>query len=141
MAKKATELVGTNVDQLMRTAGLSNAALEKKTNGRLTRSTVDRVRRAQGSAGVESVAEIARAFGLDLWQLFVEDLDPAHLPSLMTEPVAGTLPLSKEEQTLLECFRTLNPAFQQLILNDIERYSEAERQTLAKKGESPKRRA
>ena len=90
---------------------------------------------------MESVAEIARAFGLDLWQLFVEDLDPAHLPSLMTEPVAGTLPLSKEEQTLLECFRTLNPAFQQLILNDIERYSEAERQTLAKKGESPKRRA
>ncbi|OAE56613.1 hypothetical protein DBL07_06005 [Achromobacter mucicolens] len=78
---------------------------------------------------------------MDLWQLFVEDLDPAHLPSLTTGPVAGTLSLSQEEQTLLECFRALNPAFQQLILNDIERYSEAERQTLAKKGETSKRRA
>ncbi|MNV18568.1 hypothetical protein D3C71_1093990 [compost metagenome] len=56
-------------------------------------------------------------------------------------PVEGTLSLSQEEQTLLTCFRTLNSAFQQLILNDIERYSEAQRQTLAKKGESPKRRA
>ncbi|PQZ60004.1 hypothetical protein CQ050_26920 [Achromobacter sp. MYb9] len=141
MAKKATEIVGANVDQLMRSAGLSNAALEKKTNGRLTRSTVDRVRRAEGSAGVESVAEIARAFGLDLWQLFVEGLDPARLPSLGQDDGEVTSALSEEEQALILTFRSLNPAFQQLVLNDIDRYAEAERQTVLKKGESSKRRA
>jgi len=141
MAKKATEIVGANVDQLMRSAGLSNAALEKKTNGRLTRSTVDRVRRAEGSAGVESVAEIARAFGLDLWQLFVEGLDPGQLPSLGHDDPDGVSALSEEERMLLVSFRSLNPAFQQLILNDIDRYAEAERQTMLKKGESSKRRA
>lgn len=141
MAKKAIEIVGANVDQLMRSAGLSNAALEKKTNGRLTRSTVDRVRRAEGSAGVESVAEIARAFGLDLWQLFVEGLDPARLPSLEQDDGEATAALSEEERMLILSFRSLNPAFQQLILNDIDRYAEAERQTMLKKGESSKRRA
>ena len=59
----------------------------------------------------------------------------------MMGPVDGALSLSQEEETLLAGFRTLNPAFQQLILNDIARYSEAERQTLAKRGESSKRRA
>ncbi|WP_183016478.1 hypothetical protein [Achromobacter sp. UMC46] len=141
MAKKATEIVGANVDQLMRSAGLSNAALEKKTNGRLTRSTVDRVRRAEGSAGVESVAEIARAFGLDLWQLFVEGLDPAQLPSLGHDDAIAMSALSEEERMLVLSFRSLNPAFQQLILNDMDRYAEAERQTVVKKGESSKRRA
>lgn len=141
MAKKATEIVGANVDQLMRSAGLSNAALEKKTNGRLTRSTVDRVRRAEGSAGVESVAEIARAFGLELWQLLVEGLDPNRLPSLGQDVGEGTAALSEEERALVLSFRSLNPAFQQLILNDIDRYAEAERQTMLKKGESSKRRA
>ncbi|MNL63624.1 hypothetical protein D3C87_1877770 [compost metagenome] len=49
--------------------------------------------------------------------------------------------LSEEERMLVLSFRSLNPAFQQLILNDIDRYAEAERQTMLKKGESSKRRA
>jgi DNA-binding phage protein len=141
MAKKAVDLVAANVDLLMNQAGLSNAALEKKTGGRLTRSTIDRMRKGQGSAGIESVAEIARAFGLELWQLCVMDLDPERLPAL-ADPLSGqTADLEDTERILLARFRDLSPAFQRLVLNDLNRYLEAEHQTSDKKGASGKRRA
>ena len=140
MAKKAVDLVAANVSRLVAQAGLSNAALEKKTAGRLTRSTIDRVRRGQGSVGIDSLSEIARAFGLELWQLCVEDLDPAHLPVFSLASMGGGA-LGDEERYLLSQYRELSPAFQQLVLNDIERYLIAQRQTVDKKGDSLKRHA
>lgn len=133
MVKKATELVAENVNLLVNQAGLSNAALEKKTGGRLTRSTVDRVRRGQGSAGIESVAAIARALGLDLWQLCVPELNPECPPVLGDSIPGGGLALTNDESVLLSRFRSLSPAFQQLVLNDMNRYLEAEMQTHHKK--------
>ncbi|OZI62152.1 helix-turn-helix domain-containing protein [Bordetella genomosp. 11] len=141
MAKKASELVAANVDRLMRKAGLSNAALEKKSGGRLKRSTVDRVRRAQGSAGVDSIAEIARALGFDLWQVCVRDLVPERPPSLLEQATGDATGLSTAERELLVKFRSLSPPFQRLVLNDLERYLQAELQTEEKKGEHTKRHA
>ncbi|MBB1597430.1 hypothetical protein A9973_25540 [Achromobacter sp. UMC46] len=73
--------------------------------------------------------------------MFVEGLDPAQLPSLGHDDAIAMSALSEEERMLVLSFRSLNPAFQQLILNDMDRYAEAERQTVVKKGESSKRRA
>jgi len=141
MAKKAIDLVAENVNRLVSQAGLSNAALEKKAGGRLTRSTVDRVRRAEGSPGIESVSEIARTFGLELWQLCVENLDPLYPPKLMGASLGEESADSETESMLLSRFRDLSPAFQQLVLNDVERYLEAEHQTRHKKGAPAKRSA
>jgi len=141
MAKKASELVAGNVDRLMRKAGLSNAALEKKSGGRLKRSTVDRVRRAQGSTGIDSVGEIARALGLELWQLCVRELDADHLPLLQDSENGADFDTSARERELLVKFRSLSAAFQQLVLNDLDRYLQAELQTQPQKGEPAKRHA
>jgi transcriptional regulator with XRE-family HTH domain len=133
MTKKASDLIAANVNRLVKQARLSNLALQKKTGGHLTRSTIDRVRRAHGSAGIDSVEKIANAFGLDLWQLCVEDLDPERPPALAFPLSSHIDGLADNEEILLAAFRQLSPAFQQLVLNDLDRYLEAERQANDKK--------
>jgi len=69
-------LLSANANRLMDAAKLSNAAIEKKTDGRLRRSTLDRLRRAGGNTGVEVLDELAKVFSLEIWQLFIKDLTP-----------------------------------------------------------------
>lgn len=127
MAKKeVVQIVAANVSALMSRAGLSIAALEKKSSGRLKKSTIDRVRRAEGSARLDSVSELARALGVETWQLCVEDLDPDALPSLVAGPSTGTPQITNEELRFLEDLRRLSGPFQHLILNDVARYLAAE---------------
>lgn len=131
MAKKGREIIAANLMRLMRDTGWSIYEIEKRTSGRVKRSTVDRARRVDGNPTVDSVAEMARAFGLELWQLCVEDVDANNPPCLLS-PNEATSNLAPEEQQLLTEFRSLSPAFQQLVLNDLQRYRQAEQQANTK---------
>lgn len=39
---------------------------------------LDRIRRQESACRVDSLAQLARVFGLQPWQMLVPDLDPAH---------------------------------------------------------------
>jgi hypothetical protein len=43
---------------------------------------LDRIRRAEGACRIDSLAQLARVFGLEAWQILVPDLDPRKLPQL-----------------------------------------------------------
>lgn len=47
-----------------------------------TNGTVGRMLQGETSARIDAVAQVARAFGLQPWQLLVPNLDPEHLPHL-----------------------------------------------------------
>ena len=43
---------------------------------------LDRIRRADSACRIDSLAQLARVFGLQTWQLLVPGLDPHHPPQL-----------------------------------------------------------
>lgn len=47
--------------------------------------TIDRIRRAESAAGVDTVGMLAAAFGLTAWQLMVPELHPTNPPLLAAE--------------------------------------------------------
>jgi hypothetical protein len=47
---------------------------------------LDRIRRAEGACRIDSLAQLARVFGLEAWQMLVPNLDPARLPQLEMGP-------------------------------------------------------
>lgn len=49
---------------------------------KVPRGTVHRIKRGEVSAGVDHLEGLAVAFDLDVWQLFVHDLDPTNPPML-----------------------------------------------------------
>lgn len=61
-------------------------------------ATIGRILSPQGEdSGVETVAKLAKAFGLEGWQLMVPGMDPSNPPVLQ--------PVSKEEQALYSRLR------------------------------------
>lgn len=44
--------------------------------------TLDRMRRGASSCRIDALADVARVFGVDPWQLLVPRLDPHNLPHL-----------------------------------------------------------
>lgn len=49
---------------------------------KVSQATIGRIMRQEVSAGVVNIAKLARAFGLNAWQLTVPDLDPKSPPVL-----------------------------------------------------------
>lgn len=49
---------------------------------RFSQTTLNRITHGQGAARLSSVEALAKAFGLDAWQLLVPDLDPRNPPTL-----------------------------------------------------------
>lgn len=43
---------------------------------------LDRIRRADSACRIDSLAQLAKVFGLEAWQMLVPDLDPKHPPHL-----------------------------------------------------------
>lgn len=61
-------------------------------------ATIGRILSQEGEdSGVETVAKLAKAFGLEAWQMMVPGMDPANPPVLQ--------PVSKEEQALYQRLR------------------------------------
>lgn len=48
--------------------------------------TIGRMLQGDTSARIDAVADVAKVFGLEPWQLLVPGLDPAHPPTLEMDP-------------------------------------------------------
>lgn len=70
-----------NVNRLARVASVGPA-------------TVDRIKKAQTSVGLEVIDKVAQALDVETWQLLVPGMDPKNLPVLM--------PMSEGERTFYE---------------------------------------
>jgi len=78
MGKTVDQVLAENLNRLITSPGsalASNAAVEKKSG--VGQATVDRARKSQPGLSIAKVEAIARAFGLDAWQLLAPDLGVA----------------------------------------------------------------
>lgn len=76
----------------------SQGELHRKSG--VAQSTIGRILGAEGEdSGIETVGRIARAYGLEGWQLLVAGMDPANPPVLQ--------PVSKEERALYDRLKEL----------------------------------
>jgi transcriptional regulator with XRE-family HTH domain len=75
----------------------SNPKLAKKME--VSTATISRLRNAEVDANLSTVELIAKAFDVDVWQLFVARMDPANRPALR--------PYTEQERKLYEQFREL----------------------------------
>ena len=74
----------------------SQSALHKKSG--VAQATIGRILSVEGeNARIETVDRIAKAYGLEPWQLLVAGMDPANAPVLQT--------VSSEESALYERLR------------------------------------
>lgn len=118
--KTAAEVAGANLTRLMANAGYSNVSLESRLSRRVTKSTIGRMRNAENSAQVGSLEEVAKAFGLELWQLLIEGVDPERPPQIGGVGVGEGL--SPPERELIDKFRQLEDRNQRFMLADAEKY-------------------
>jgi transcriptional regulator with XRE-family HTH domain len=82
MEHRARNLLSKNITSLMEGhADLSTIKLLNARSGVPT-GTLDRIRRGVVNAGVDHLDAIARAFDLEVWQLFVPDMDVKNPPLL-----------------------------------------------------------
>lgn len=69
-----------NICALMRADDPSIDAVKART--KVGRGTVQRIKGGETSVGLDVIASIAGAFGVEPWQLLVEAIDPDNLPTL-----------------------------------------------------------
>jgi transcriptional regulator with XRE-family HTH domain len=76
-------VLARNLRNLMATkAGpRSQTALRKKSG--VAQATIGRILKQETEAGVETVDRLAKAFGLEGWQMMVPGMDPTNPPVLM----------------------------------------------------------
>lgn len=97
METRARETLAKNIGALM--ASHSDLATIKQLHARsgVPTGTLDRIRRGVVNAGVDHLDAIARAFDLEVWQLFVPDMDTSNPPMLAS--------VSERQQELWEKIR------------------------------------
>jgi len=87
-----------NLKALMDKNAESQTALGRR--AKVGQATVGRILSSKGEdSGVETVAKLAKAYGLEAWQLLVAGMDPSNPPVLQ--------PVSKEERALYDRLRAL----------------------------------
>ncbi|MGE8452644.1 MAG: hypothetical protein ACN6OP_18895 [Pseudomonadales bacterium] len=121
--KSAADIVGANLNRLMAEAGLSNVTLESRLSRHVTKSTIGRMRNAESSAGIGNIEQVARAFGLEAWQLLIPDVSTTNKPRLAgTAPAANTQSPSPAAAELLDLFNQLDDTYRSLLLADAKKY-------------------
>lgn len=116
-----TRVVADNINRLMAASGHSNLSLERGTRGRVKKSTIGRMRNGEISAGINNVEEVARAFGLEAWQLLV----PAYTAvdaAAASQSSGPTRALENATKELLELFHRLDDRDRSLLLADAKKY-------------------
>jgi len=94
---KAVSVLAQNLKALMQSkAGpKSQLALAKKSG--VGQATIGRILREETAASIDTVEEIAAAYGLQAWQLMVAGMDPTNPPVLV--------PISKAERALYDSLK------------------------------------
>jgi hypothetical protein len=76
------DIVSANLKALMKAHPELNTLKKITAKGGPPNGVLDRMRRADAASRIDSVAQVARVFGLEPWQLLVPNLDPAAPPQL-----------------------------------------------------------
>ena len=98
MSDRALTVLADNLNRLIGPGGMysSNEAAQKASQGRVSRSTFDRLRKidraASVSVGIDKLEGVAKTFQVEVWQLFVENLDPKNPPRLASAEDASVSP-------------------------------------------------
>ena len=76
-------VLAINLKALMKIKGGPNSqsALGKKSG--VAQATIGRILNEESAASIETVDDLARAYGLEGWQLLVPGMDPTNAPVLM----------------------------------------------------------
>lgn len=103
----------------------SNATASAASQG-VSRSTFDRLRNGDkigaSAVAIDKLDGVAKAFGVEVWQLFVPGMDPRSCrPQLVTEEEASQM-LNSEEKKLLEAYRALNKREREYLMADAQKY-------------------
>src|SRR5690606_13326751 len=108
----AMKILAETMNRLIGPDGVysSNAAASAASQG-VSRSTYDRIRNG-GKIGASAISidkldGVAKAFGLQVWQLFVPHMDISQPPMLASEAQLAPA-LTPEEKKLLDAFRKLS---------------------------------
>lgn len=83
---RPSEILASNLNKLMKATPRleTNLKIVQASDGRLSNGKIGRVRLG-GKTDIETIGEIAEVFGLQPWQLLVEDINPAAPPALADE--------------------------------------------------------
>lgn len=107
----------------------SNATASAASDG-VSRSTFDRMRNGDkigaSAVAIDKLDGVAKAFGLQVWQLFVPGVDARNPPRLASETL-DRLDLSDEEKQLLDAFRKLSATERRYLLVDAKKYLKGNR--------------
>lgn len=107
MSDNALVILAANMNRLIGRGGVysSNEAAQKASQGRVSRSTFDRLRNIDKagavSVGVDKLEGVAKTFGLEVWQLFTPNLDPHRPRKLAEDHVSSTLDFDEIDVTKL----------------------------------------
>lgn len=91
MSDDALVTLAANMNRLIGRGGVhsSNEAAQKASQGRVSRSTFDRLRNIDKagsvSVGIDKLDGVAKTFGVEVWQLFTQNLDVRKPPRLANE--------------------------------------------------------
>lgn len=78
----ARAVVAKNLQTLMDSRASLNTIEKLVKAGAGSNGTLDRMRRGVSACRIDALADVAKAFGLEAWQLLVPNLDPEHPPAL-----------------------------------------------------------
>jgi transcriptional regulator with XRE-family HTH domain len=79
------EILAENLTRLMNESRDLRTIKQLSEASKVSTGTIDRIRRAESAAGVDTVGMLAEAFGLTAWQMLVPDLHPTNPPMLAAE--------------------------------------------------------
>lgn len=82
MAKQIVEILQHNLERLVGPERRFPTAASLANRARMGTTTVQRARNGVGAIRIDNLEDIARAAGLEAWQLLVEDLDVTSPPTL-----------------------------------------------------------
>lgn len=82
MGERARNVLAANLVRLMEASESCRTIKLLSAKSGVSNGTIDRLRRAEVSAGVDHLDDLAKAFGLEPWQLLVEG---AQLPELSAD--------------------------------------------------------
>ena len=96
-------ILADNLNALLKTRDGPNSEIGLAKKSGVGQATIGRIRKRQGAAKIDTVSKLAKAYGLEGWQLMVAGMNPTNPPVLQ--------PLSRAER---ELHARLNAAFAEL---------------------------
>ena len=80
--KPIQEILAANLNALMRSRPDLDTSLKLAKAAGVGNGTIGRIRNGEVACGIDTVSAIAEKFGLEPWQLLVQDLEPGNPPVL-----------------------------------------------------------